>query len=265
MNIKLVTFDLWETLLFEHDGDNQKRLFSRSINLAKCLQKFGITVSKEQLLPVIKAMAPWLKEVWEINRDVTHQEQLQFIVNQVTQGLVEMKKEWIDDLSSAYISPLFEIPPYLSPGARKALCWLKDLKIFMGIICNTGRTPGFGIRRFLIKEGIADFFDFMLFSDEIGIRKPDPQIFRLAIEKVNVRTCESVHIGDNLKSDIWGAQNAGFKAIYLSTEIGQDKFAESDPSSLVSFSRGLGSLKEKNIIPDWTVSSLSKVVKIIGP
>jgi len=72
---------------------------------------------------------------------------------------------------------------------------------------------------------------------------------------------EIVHIGDNLKSDVWGAKNAGFKAIYLSTDIGRDRIAESDPSSLVSISRRLDYLKEDQIVPDKTIASLAMAIE----
>ncbi len=151
----------------------------------------------------------------------------------------------------------------MDPDAHGVLRWLKDRNKLIGLICNTGHTPGFGIRKFLEKEGVAEYFDLMLFSDEIGIRKPNPKIFQIAAKNLNVKPHEVVHVGDNLKSDVWGAKNAGLKAIYLSTETGRDKIAESDPTSLVSISRKLGNLKEKEIVPDRTITSLGMVVEAI--
>jgi putative hydrolase of the HAD superfamily len=66
----------------------------------------------------------------------------------------------------------------------------------------------------------------MLFSDEIGIRKPNKQIFQTAAEKSKTQPCSIVHVGDNLKCDVWGAKNAGFKAIHFSTDAGKDREAE---------------------------------------
>ena len=157
-----------------------------------------------------------------------------------------MKEEWVNELSSAYVSPLFEVPPYLNPDVRRVLHWLKNRNKLIGLICNTGRTPGFGIRRFLEKESVAEYFDLMLFSDEVGIRKPNPRIFQIAAKKLKAKPYEVVHVGDNLKSDVWGAKKAGLKAIYYSTEVGRDKIAESDPTSLVAQSRKLGNLKKRD-------------------
>jgi putative hydrolase of the HAD superfamily len=140
---------------------------------------------------------------------------------------------------------------------------LEDQNKLIGIVCNTGLTPGIGLRKFLAKEGVGDYFDLMLFSDEAGVRKPNPEIFQIAARKLQVKPCNIVHVGDNLKSDVWGAQNAGFKAIFLATTEGRDRIAESDPMSLVSISRKMGDLKKEHLIPDRTVTSLAATIKAI--
>jgi len=60
-------------------------------------------------------------------------------------------------------------------------------------------------------------------------------------------------------SDVWGAKNAGFKAIHFYTDFGGDRIAESNPGSLVIFSRRLGDLREKEIEADLTVNSLKEI------
>ena len=262
LNIKAVTFDLWETLLLERSGDNSRRMLARCKNLSKILTRFG-EVSENQIGLALKEMALWLISIWETNKDVTHLDQIRFIIKASGKGSVEIEEELINELSSAYVAPLFEIPPYLNPEAPRVLKWLKERNKLTGIICNTGRTPGFSIRRFLEKEGVAKYFNIMLFSDEIGIRKPDLKIFQIATKKLNVKPHQIIHIGDNLKSDVWGAKNAGMKAVYFSTEMGKDTIAESDPNSLVSYSRKLGNLKEKDIIPDRTIPFLGMIVEAI--
>jgi putative hydrolase of the HAD superfamily len=262
-SVKAVTFDLWETLLLERNGWNLRRTNARCESLAQTLNKFSVKISVEQMALAFKKMASWLESVWEMNNDVTHLDQIRFLIKIASKGLVTVKEEWIDGLSSAYVSPLFEVAPYLNPDTPRVLKWLKNQKKLVGLICNTGLTPGFGLRKFLTREGIAKYFDLMLFSDEVGIRKPDPKIFQLVTQRLKVKPYEIVHIGDNLKSDVWGAKNAGFKAIYLSTEVGRDRMAESDPASLVSISRKTVNLKKDQIVPDKTITSLAMVIKAI--
>jgi putative hydrolase of the HAD superfamily len=262
-SIKAVTFDLWETLLLERNGWNLRRTNARCESLAQTLDKFSVKISVEQLASAFKKMGPWLESVWEMKNEATHLDQIRFIIRTASKGLVKVKEEWIEDLSSAYVSPFLEIVPYLNPDTRRVLRWLKDRNKLVGLICNTGLTPGFGLRRFLAKEDIAKYFDLMLFSDEVGIRKPNSEIFQMATQRLKVEPFEIVHIGDNLKSDVWGAKNAGLKAIYLSTEVGRDRIAESDPTSLVSISRKLANLTEDQIVSDKTITSLAMAIKAI--
>ena len=262
-SVKAVTFDLWETLLLERNGWNLRRTNARCESLAQTLDKFNVKISVEQLASAFKKMASWLESVSEMENEATHLDQIRFIIKTASKGLITVKEGWIEDLSSAYVSPFLEVAPYLNPETRRVLRWLKDRNKLVGLICNTGLTPGFGLRRFLAKEGIAKCFDLMLFSDEVGIRKPNPEIFQMATQRLKVKPCEIVHIGDNLKSDVWGPKNAGLKAIYLSTEVGRDRIAESDPTSLVSISRKLNNLTKDQIVPDKTISSLAMAIEAI--
>ena len=262
-SVKAVTFDLWETLLFEKNGWNLRRTNARCESIANTLSTFGIKISAEQLALAFEKMSSWLESVWRINSEVTHLDQIRFIIKTASNGLITIKEEWIDDLSSAYVSPFFKVAPYLNPEASKVLQWLKDRNKLVGLICNTGLTPGFGLRRFLVRESLAEYFDLMLFSDEVRIRKPNPKMFQIATRRLKVKPYEIVHVGDNLKSDVWGAKNSGFKVIYLSTEVGRDRIAESDPASLVSISRKINNLSEDQIVPDKTIGSLGMAIKAI--
>lgn len=145
------------------------------------------------------------------------------------------------------------------------LRWLRETGKGIGLISNTGMTPGFILRQVLRKEGVADFFDVLLFSDEVGVRKPERAIFDMVVEKLRAKSSEVVHIGDDLRSDVWGAKNAGFRAIHLSTDIGRDKIAESDPSSLVSVTMRISSgLRRDGVVSDMSISSLGMAIEAIG-
>lgn len=262
-NIKAVTFDLWETLLLEKDGASARRTTVRCKNLSKALNKFGVQLSVEQIDSALKKTTSQLVELWEVNKDISHLEQLKLIVKNASDGSVTMKKEWVNELTSAYIDPVLKVRPYLNPDAPKVLKNLKKQNKLIGLICNTGLTPGISLRRLLATEDVARYFDLMVFSEEVGIRKPDARIFHLVSDKLKVRPGEIVHVGDNLKVDVWGAKNAGFKAIHFSNEEGRDKIAESDPNSLVAISRRLGGLKKEQLVPDKEIGSLTMTMKAI--
>ncbi len=67
--------------------------------------------------------------------------------------------------------------------------------------------------------------DFYLISAIFGAAKPDPKIFRAALEKANVKAEESVHVGDSLEDDVRGAYQAGIRAIWLDRSGRREKLA----------------------------------------
>ena len=261
--IRAVTFDLWETLLFERDGANLQRTAARCRNLAAVLNGFGVQSSPEQVDLAIKTAISTLISAWDKNKDVSHADQLKLIIQAIPRAAAKFKEGWLGQLSTAFVSPVFEVRPYLNSDARKVLQELKTRGKLTALICNTGLTPGSGLRVLLAEFHVAECFDLMIFSEEVGIRKPDPEIFNLASRGLKVEPCEAVHVGDNLKSDVWGAKNAGFKAIHLSSEEGHDKMAEADPNSLFSLSRKLGRPISGRICSDRTVGSLAMITELI--
>lgn len=262
-DIRAVTFDLWQTLLFESDGASVRRADVRCRSLAQALNNLGVQVSLEEMSAAVNKTVSSLMTIWDANRDIGYIDQVRLIIKKVSKDSLNLKQEWIDKLVSAYTSSILEVPPYLNPEDRRVLEGLKKHHKLIGLICNTGLTPGIGLRKFLANESITEYFDLMIFSEEIGIRKPDRRIFHLAARRLGVQPCEIVHVGDNLKTDVWGAKTAGLKAIHFSSQEGRDKIAESDPSSLVSLSRKLGSLEGCKIVPDKEISSLAMLTRAI--
>jgi putative hydrolase of the HAD superfamily len=261
--VKAVTFDLWKTLLFTENGSDLQRSAIRRRLLTRTLCRLGLNISAEEVDVALKENLSSLAKIWDKNRDVNHQDMIRIFFKHASKGKLSLKDEWFSELSEAYVSPFLEVPPYLNQDASEALEWLSNKKKRIGIICNTGLTPGTELRRFLSHAGVADYFHVMIFSNEVGLCKPGRRIFNLIAQALRVNPQEIVHIGDSLKSDVRGAKNAGFKAIHLLGTEGWDKVAESDPESLASVSRNLGGLTLGRVKPDKTISSLSMVKEAI--
>ena len=64
-------------------------------------------------------------------------------------------------------------------------------------------------------SGLAECFAHTIISEEVGINKPQPEIFRIALQMNGVTADEAVMIGDSYSSDIAGAKNAGIDQIWL--------------------------------------------------
>jgi 2-haloalkanoic acid dehalogenase type II len=97
-----------------------------------------------------------------------------------------------------------------------ALATLQDLKASgykLGIISNAGDDED--VQTLVDNAGIRGYFEFVLSSASCGVRKPNPRIFELALEKLNLRPDEAAMVGDTLGADILGARNAGLKSIWI--------------------------------------------------
>ena len=67
----------------------------------------------------------------------------------------------------------------------------------------------------LIKSNILSYFKTITNGEDIGVKKPNPQIFHYAIEKAKTSIDKSVMIGDGYEADILGALNVGMEVIFL--------------------------------------------------
>lgn len=76
---------------------------------------------------------------------------------------------------------------------------------------------GFGEVQYykIAHSGLQDLFTHLLISEEVGINKPQPEIFRIALERNGVTADEAVMIGDSYNSDIAGAKAAGIDQIWI--------------------------------------------------
>ena len=86
-----------------------------------------------------------------------------------------------DDVVRAVEEMEVEISPDFAPGVHKALSVLaQDYKL--GIISDAIHTPGRGLRQILEREGLLQYFDHWVFSDEAGASKPAPIVKNPVIE-----------------------------------------------------------------------------------
>lgn len=70
-------------------------------------------------------------------------------------------------------------------------------------------------KRKLDNINLYEYLEYTLISDEIGIRKPDPRIYKYALNKMNLKEDECIYVGDSYSRDIVGALNANIKPIYV--------------------------------------------------
>ncbi len=99
----------------------------------------------------------------------------------------------------------------VTPETAPTLSALKAKGYSLGVISNSIGTIEDQLRR----SGLRDYFSTVLDSALVGVEKPHPRIFELALERAHCKASESVFIGDNYAIDVGGAELAGWRGILL--------------------------------------------------
>jgi putative hydrolase of the HAD superfamily len=106
-----------------------------------------------------------------------------------------------DEFAPPYVAAL-EFEPL--PGAVRAVSELERLGLRLAVVSNWD----IALREHLEQLGLAGSFETVVTSAEAGAPKPDPRIFRLALERLGVAPTRALHIGD-AEADEQGARAAG--------------------------------------------------------
>jgi putative hydrolase of the HAD superfamily len=99
---------------------------------------------------------------------------------------------------------------HLAPTTPVLLEALRDRGLKTGLISN-GFDPPDLVRAELARLGVAQLLDVIVMSGDVGVRKPDPAIFRYALEQLGVAPEHALMVGDSVPNDIAGAKAIGMK------------------------------------------------------
>ncbi len=95
---------------------------------------------------------------------------------------------------------------------------LADLKEHYQLLLLTNGSPSLQQLKLEITPEIAPFFDHIIVSGAFGKGKPDPDIFCYALSKFDFTANEVLMVGDNLMTDILGANKAGIRSVWINRE-----------------------------------------------
>jgi putative hydrolase of the HAD superfamily len=121
-------------------------------------------------------------------------------------------EEFSKDLTSEFEKLLHKVDSWAEyPDARPLLEDLKDRDFRLGVISNATDL----VAKVLDRLDLARFFDPIVISDNVGVRKPNERIFLMAAEMIGARPNRILYIGDKLAIDVLGASRAGLNAVLL--------------------------------------------------
>jgi putative hydrolase of the HAD superfamily len=112
----------------------------------------------------------------------------------------------INDLYTAPAGTLWNTVP---EGVVEQLQALAETGVAIAVVSNSDGS----VEAALQKCGIS--FDIVIDSTVVGYAKPEPEIFRLALDKLNVAPANAVHVGDTAWADVDGAHAAGVRPLHM--------------------------------------------------
>ncbi len=101
-----------------------------------------------------------------------------------------------------------------------ALATLQELRArdYRLVLVSNVSGPGELFAAALARLGVLELFERAVFSFDVGVRKPDPAIFRRALDPLGCPPARAVHVGDMPTRDVLGARRAGMGAILVERE-----------------------------------------------
>jgi len=105
--------------------------------------------------------------------------------------------------------------PQFAPlaSAQALLDSLRTRGLKTGLVANSWPDPARVLRADAEAFALAERLDTMVFSSDVGARKPDPAIFLLACRELEVEPIDTMYVGDDLVTDVQGAANLGMTTV----------------------------------------------------
>lgn len=209
--IKVVTIDFWNTL-FDSTGGTERNIMRQKALLSE-IKKYGLEITEEMFNQALQASWQYFNNIWRQEmRTPSVRDSVAFFwkyLDLPTDG------EAIERIAESFSRSVLDFPPKLIDGVKENLPKLAE-NYKLGIVSDTGFSPGMILRQLLDANGILQYFSSFSFSDETGVSKPHPQAYEKVLAELEANPHEALHIGDIEATDITGAKQIGMKAIRFS-------------------------------------------------
>ena len=148
------------------------------------------------------------------------------------------------DRLEEYFRSRFPYQCRLSQDTLKTLAGLRASGQKLGLVTNG---PNQWQTRKIECMGIASLFDTILISEAEGIQKPDPRIFKRAVERCSSLASKTMFVGDHPEIDIQGAKGAGLVPVWKAVPYWQ---VSSDVLTINNLSELLSLTTSSDLLPN---------------
>lgn len=180
--------------------------------LAELFLAEGVVVSPGQIREAAIRVRPEVDRFLATGRgsseaDDTRKLYLSLVLDHLKAGGPESRERLAKRLAKA-LADLWYVP---AEGAAETLELLRLRGLGLGVVSNSdGR-----IAQLFAENGLLPLVDTVVDSGAEGVEKPDPAIFRIALERLGAKAESAVHVGDLPAIDVAGARAAGVTPILL--------------------------------------------------
>jgi FMN phosphatase YigB (HAD superfamily) len=230
-----LSFDYWDTLF---EGSRlPERAQRRHAALRRMLRNLECDVPDEEFITLYHASGSEAERWWrEEHRGYTADERIRWILGRLNVTR-PANCEHIATAVRAVDESLLDFPPPLLPEAKQTVHRLAEL-FPLAILSDTGFASGAAQDELLAREGLRDLFRARIYSMDVGHAKPRREMFEACAVALGHAPEAIIHIGDNERTDVRGALDAGFRAIRL------DVVRDGGPSAAELVARTFAELRD---------------------
>ena len=211
--MEAITFDFYETLVFHREGRGRGHVlmdFLDDQRLPHAAWEHGVLYDIFDGMHTRYSPAPSSAERADQQREVAQRAFGRLEVPGGPDAVARHASALWQILGPASFGVYADVPDALRP--------LRAEGIPLALVSNWQC----GLAQFCRELGLADYFDHIICSAELGIVKPDPAIFVEACARLGVPPEHVVHVGDSLVDDYNGAENAGLGAVLIARAAGPE-------------------------------------------
>ena len=206
MNIQGIFFDLYGTLLIY---GNMKKAWSDWLSaFYHLLKEQGLKISEESFSQECDGFFSSTAPTGNKDNLTVLERRIQRLCQRLNHQLPKEElcriADTVADAWGTHIS--------IDPEALPVLTALKQHKKIVGLVSNFDHPPH--VRHILSHNGLGNIFDTTIISSEVGVKKPDPAIFALALQHTGISAADAVYVGDT-EVDVTGAIAAGIHPIFI--------------------------------------------------
>jgi HAD superfamily hydrolase (TIGR01549 family) len=214
MTIRAVFFDLGGTLL----------VMRRDRIISRILSDEGYPVRPEQVHSAYFKVEPsWLSVYGERTMSGEETEEAYRQLDAMICRLLfpDQSEKEVDRISGLtrrlWATVEKTIPLELYPDVIPALDRLKSEGYMMGLVSNAPPDT----LKVIESLGLVKYLPVIVVSGVVGVSKPNPEIFRIALSQAGVEPGEAIHVGDVYEADVLGARSAGIKGLLIDRDGSQ--------------------------------------------